>query len=165
MRNSAVLLVLLLAACRLDGEPGRVDAPADAAAGEVPFELMQPGETAMLVPVHINGAGPYELVFDTGATLTCVSTALADELQLRDLPGAVGMGAGVIGSGRIRIVRFDSLRVGNAVAHDIPGCVLDLTGLEAMGSPVQGLLGLNFMQQFDVNLDFRRGVVGFTGRD
>jgi predicted aspartyl protease len=157
-----LLLLLLLPGCQLDGEPRAVDSPADEQAGEVPISFLGANDAALLVSVHINGEGPFELVLDTGATFTCVATELADRLDLPDQRGAVGFGAGVQGAGRVRIVRFDSVRVGNAVARDMAGCVLDLSALEAVGAGVDGLLGLNFLREFDVRLDFQRRVLTLT---
>jgi predicted aspartyl protease len=165
------LLVLLtlfavpLSACDVSGAPGTVAAPADTAAGEVPLRFVGANEAALIVPVHINGQGPFDLVLDTGATYTCLTTALAERLDLPDQRGAVGFGAGVHSAGRVRIVRIDSVRVGAAVAEDMAGCVLDLATLEMIGTSVDGLLGLNFLRAFHVRLDFERNVLTLTARE
>jgi predicted aspartyl protease len=153
---------LLAAGCVPDGEPASAEAPADTAAGETSITFVGMGDAALVVPVEINGSGPYELVLDTGATYTCVTESLAAALDLPEQRGAVGIGAGVHGSARVRIVRFDSVRVGSAIARDMPGCVLDLSTLEAVGTSVDGLLGLNFLREFDVRLDFGRNVLTLT---
>jgi predicted aspartyl protease len=165
MRHATASLLLLLAGCQFGGEPAATHAPADAAAGEVPLEFLGAGEAALVAPVFINGAGPFNLVLDTGATFTCVTTALADRLNLPDQRGAVGLGTGVHATARVRIIRFDSVRVGAATAHAMPGCVLDLTALEIAGTDVDGLLGLNFLRAFDVRLDFQRNVLTLTAAD
>jgi predicted aspartyl protease len=165
MRSSSALLLLWLvfpASCAQDGAPGRVQAPTDADAGEIPLQMVGTNEAALIVPVHINGQGPFDLVLDTGATFTCVTHEVAEQLALPDQPGAVGFGAGVQSAGRVRIIRFDSVRVGAAAAHDMSGCVLDLSSLELIGTSVDGLLGLNFLRSFDVRLDFVRNVVTLT---
>jgi predicted aspartyl protease len=160
--NGVLTLVLGLAGCRVSGEPAAASAPADPAAGEVAMAGAGPDAAALLVPVHINGAGPFNLVLDTGATFTCVTTELAEQLQLPDQRGAVGIGAGVHTTARVRIIRYDSVRVGLAVVHDMPGCVLDLSALDIVETGVDGLLGLNFLRAFDVQLDFRRGILTLT---
>jgi predicted aspartyl protease len=162
MRHAAASLLLTLAGCQLGGEPAATDAPADPAAGEVQLHFAGTGEAALVAPVYINGAGPFNLVLDTGATYTCVTTALAEQLSLPDQRGTVGIGTGVHATARVRIIRFDSVRVGAATAHAMPGCVLDLTALEIVGASVDGLLGLNFLRAFDVSLDFQRNVLTLT---
>lgn len=159
-----LLLAMACAGCQVDGEPAAVHAPADPAAGEVALEPTGSQDAALLVPVYVNGAGPFNLVLDTGATFTCVTTAVAEQLQLPEQRGAVGFGAGVHATARVPIIRYDSLRVGNASVSDMAGCVLDLTSLEAIGASVDGLLGLNFLRAFDVQLDFRRNVLTLTAQ-
>lgn len=160
MKRIPFLPMLVLAAgCQAGGAPASVDAPADSAAGEVALDIVGPGGAAVVVPVHINGRGPYNLVLDTGATFTCVTTAVAEELDLPEQRGVVGFGAGVHTAGRVRLVRYDSVRVAGATARDMGGCVLDLASLESIGTRVDGLLGLNFLREFDVRLDFRRNVL------
>lgn len=150
---SAVLAVVL-AACQFSGEPTRVDAPADSASGTVSFDLAGPGGAALVVPVHINGEGPHEFVLDTGATLTCVNESLADSLNLPESSGKIGVGAGVGGSGRMRLVSVDSLRLGETKAFDLTACALNLSELQTAGIRVDGLLGLNFLKSFRMTLDF-----------
>jgi predicted aspartyl protease len=158
-RAAPVAAALLLAACPAAVAPERVEAPADSAAGETTFELAGPGGGALVVPVHVNGAGPFRFVLDTGATLTCVGSALSDSLALPEQRGAAGIGAGIGGTGRMRLVRLDSLRVGAAVAAGMTACSLELAHITDLGFDVQGLLGLNFLREFRVTLDFDRRVM------
>jgi len=159
--RSARLAAALLVVTSCDaGAPARVQAPADSAAGEVDFTLAGPGGAALVVPVFINGEGPFDFVLDTGATFTCIDNALAERLGLREQTGQVAIGAGVGGAGRVRLVRVDSLRIGAASAERMTACVLDLQALQSIGTGVHGLVGLNFLKSFHVTLDFERNVVG-----
>jgi clan AA aspartic protease (TIGR02281 family) len=151
--------LLVLTSCDV-GAPARVQAPVDSAAGEVAFELAGPGGAALVVPVFINGQGPFDFVLDTGATFTCVDDALAERLGLQEQRGQVAIGAGVGGAGRVRLVRMDSLRIGEARVERMTACVLDLQALRSIGTGVHGLVGLNFLKSFRVTLDFQRNVVG-----
>jgi predicted aspartyl protease len=150
-------LVAALSGCE-SGAPGAVHAPADAAAGEVEFTMAGPGGAALMVPVYVNGEGPLDFVLDTGATFTCVSEETAERLRLPERPTA-GIGVGVGGTSRLRLVQVDSLRLGGAAAESLPACLLDLAHTEAIGLSMDGLLGLNFLSSFLVTLDFERGVV------
>ena len=118
------------------------------------FDLAGPGGAAVVVPVHIDGRGPYDLILDTGATLTCVDSSLANELALRERVGTIGAAIGVGGGGRVKIVTIDSLRVGEARAKELTACVMDLGALRAIGTEVRGLLGLNFLRNFRLTIDF-----------
>lgn len=153
------LLVLAIAGCAEVGAPARVEVPLDSAAGEVAFDLAGPGGAVLLVPVEINGQGPFHFVFDTGATLTCVDRTLVERLALPTQSGAVGVGAGVSSAGRVDLVRLDSIRLGEASAHDLSACVVDLQHTRSIGVEIDGLVGLNLLREFLVTLDFERGVV------
>ena len=157
-RAFLLFLLVLLAGCR-QMDARSVRAPADSAAGEVAFRLAGQDGAALLVPVHVNGEGPFDFVLDTGATVTCIDAALADSLSLPPLRGAVGMGAGATGAGQLRLVRMDSVRVAGARASGLPGCVLDLAHIRSVGFEADGLLGLNFLKPFRVTLDFERSVL------
>jgi predicted aspartyl protease len=154
----ALLLIIAVAACRPPG-PSRVEAPADSVAGEIPFRMAGPEDVAILVPVRLNGTGPYDFVLDTGATLTCLHDELADSLELRQSAGMLGYGAGVGSGGNIRLVEIDSVAVGAARVFDLTGCVLDLAQAHALGIEADGLLGLNFLRAFHVGLDFERDIL------
>jgi predicted aspartyl protease len=153
-----------LAACDM-AAPARVTVPADSVAGEIPFRLAGSGGAMLLVAVMVNGEGPFDLVLDTGATLTCLDSRLASELNLPRAAGAFGYGAGVGGTGRVALVRVDSLRLGEAHAERLTACVLDLEhlgqlhGVGTTGTQVHGLLGLNFLRNYRVTLDFERNIV------
>ena len=155
---TVVWLSTLAGACQPTG-PSRVEAPADTAAGEIAFEMAGPTDAAILVPVTINGEGPFDFVLDTGATITCVDPVVADSLALPEREGTLGFGAGVGGSGRIEIVGIDSIRVGGVRAYDLTACVVDLGQMEMLGFDVHGLLGLNFLKPFRMTLDFERDVL------
>jgi predicted aspartyl protease len=154
----ALLVCLVASACDI-GAPARVDAPADTAAGEVAFRLAGPNDVALLVPVYLNGQGPFDFVLDTGATMTCISHQTAEHLELPRQRGAVGVGVGIGGGGRVSFVRVDSLRLGAAQAFDMTACLLDLQHIQAVGPEVHGLVGLNFLRSFRVTLDFERNVL------
>ena len=167
MRHSpiAIPLLVVLAACQPPGAPDTVHAPADSAAGETAFELAGPNGAALMVPVHVNGEGPFRFVLDTGATVTCVEDAVAERLALPTARGASGIGAGVEGTARMRLVRLDSLRVGGARAEGLTACALDLAHTAAIGVEIEGLLGLDFLRSYRVTLDFDRQVLLLQAAD
>lgn len=156
--NRLMLSLLLLPACAEMG-PDRVEFPADSAAGEVAFELAGPGGAALVVPVRINGQGPYPFVLDTGATVTCVDDELASSLSLPEVRGVVGTAAGVGGQGGLSLVSVDSLSIAGVRAYELEACVIDLEHLSGMGLELDGLIGLNVLMEFRVTLDFERNIV------
>jgi predicted aspartyl protease len=147
------LLALASAGCRSETS-SRAAAPTANAPDEIPFKLVGIGESAIVVPVLVNGRGPYDFILDTGATLTCVDATLETELRLPERFAQFGVGAGAEGVGRVRLVTIDSLRVGNEQATSLSSCVLDLKHLALLSPSVRGLLGLNFLRSYRVTIDF-----------
>ncbi|HEX6307407.1 MAG TPA: retropepsin-like aspartic protease [Longimicrobiales bacterium] len=153
-----IMLAVVVGGCdRL--APSRVAVSPDTASGEVAFELAGAGGAALMVPLRINGRGPFDFILDTGATVTCVDERLATALALPDVPGGIGIGAGVGGQGALRLVAMDSLTLGSATAYDLHACVVDLEHLAGLDLDVDGLVGLNFLREFHVTLDFERNVL------
>lgn len=152
---SILLLGLLALGCSLPGavSPG---APSETAPGEVNFELAGPNEAALIVPVKINGQGPYDFVLDTGATFTCVDRPLAEELKLPDWSGPLGSVVITGGEGQMGFVKIDKLEVGDtASATELVACKLDLSRMQPPGFGIKGLVGLNFLKNYRLTIDFQ----------
>jgi predicted aspartyl protease len=149
---------LVCSSCVMDGlSPATV--PAQVGPGEVAFELAGPGGAAIVVPIRLNGEGPFNFVVDTGATFTCVDQELAERLKLPDKAGTIGFGAGLGGAGALRVVEIDAVEVGSARATNLTAAVIDLENIKGAGLDVHGLLGLNFLQSYRVTFDFERKVL------
>lgn len=166
-RPLVLAAALAASACRIESPPaaGEGIAPPETAAGEVAFRLEGPNDAALVVPVHINGTGPYDFVFDTGATLTCVDPDLAAQLGLQEQPVGPGVGIGAGGAERLSVVSIDSVRIGRALVTDVLACVVDLQTARRFGLEVHGLVGLNFMKPFTITIDFDRQVIRIVQPD
>jgi len=101
------------------------------------------------IRIHAN------LVFDTGATYTMISWAIADKLGLNPQKSRSSVPFHTA-SGHVEapLVRLEELNVKGARVFHLDLIVHDLPE-EAR---VDGLLGLNFLKNFSVNLDFQKGV-------
>jgi len=157
--------VLACGGCDGIAIPSGATVQADSSAGQVPLRVAGRGGAVLMVATYINGTGPYNLVLDTGATLTCLDQRLARHLSLPRKTGAIGLGAGVGGSGRVELVHVDSIRLGAATVRNLTACVLDLGHLRELGAGgVSGLLGLNFLTPFHVTLDFEQRIMTLKAR-
>ncbi len=131
--------------------------PSETAPGEVNFKLAGPNEAALIVPVKINGRGPYDFVLDTGATFTCVDQPLAEELKLPAWSGPLGSVVITGGEGQVGFVKIDTLEVGDtAQASELVACKLDLSRMQPPGFGIKGLVGLNFLKSYRLTIDFER---------
>jgi predicted aspartyl protease len=109
-----------------------------------------------VVAVKVNGAGPYEFIVDTGATITVLDKALFHELGLQ-----------AMGSSRI----VSSAGVTNQILSQVKEITLDGLSVQnikvvSMQSPLQGsdyravrgVLGENFLRHFDILFDIQTGL-------
>ncbi len=130
---------------------------------EVAFRLAAPTKPLVMVPVFVNGRGPYAFIVDTGASVTVVSPALADALGIDRAENATMTGAG--GMLQSTVGRVASLGVGAAVLQDLSVVVSDFLEHigKAVGTTVDGVVGYNFLRDFRVTIDYPNGVVWLTG--
>ena len=109
----------------------------------------------IVVPVMINGSGPYDFMLDTGASLTMLDPKLADELALPR-----------VGEKKIVAVQHaevvSSVRVNSISVAGATVAVQDVGASDQVRSlpiKVRGVLGEDFLQNFDVLIDYRHQVL------
>jgi hypothetical protein len=105
----------------------------------------------VVVPIRINGAGPYNFLLDTGTSRSMVVAKIADRLSLP----AAGRSTivGVHGTSAISLVQTSSLTLAGAT---VPYLQLTVVPNDSgFPSDVAGVLGEDFLEHFDVLLDNR----------
>ena len=119
----------------------------------VPF---QKRGTVVVVPATINEKAAVKFVVDTGASYTMISQATAKELEIdleKKLPTIPFQTAnGVI---QAPLVTLSSVDVGGLQIKDLTAAVHDVFPDPA----VSGLLGLNFLSNFRMDIDTQNGVL------
>lgn len=141
---------ILVVAAVLAGLRGRAAGSwLGAGAEEVPLE----GDGSFWhVRATVNSRERATLLVDTGATLCAVSPAIARRLDLAPV-GAVDVRT-ANGLVRAPLVRLRQLEVGDVRARDLDAVVHD-----AGPAPLDGILGLNFLNRFHYAVDPRRRVL------
>ena len=132
------------------------------AASEIPFRLA--GGRFVVVPVRVDGHGPFEFLLDTGTDTTLLTPEVAARLALRPTSRvalATPAGARAVARAGVR-----SLSVGPKL---LGGGVVLIDGLEelrALDSRLCGVVGQNFLGRLNYSLDYgRRLLVVEDGRD
>jgi hypothetical protein len=115
------------------------------------------GRSRIIVPVKINHTGPYDFLVDTGAQVTAVDSALAAEfhLTMEGTTGIVGVGFHTQSSfGHLEILEAGSHAIANPMV-----VVYNLGFLQVADRRIRGILGGNFLQHFDVLIDYDHGIL------
>ena len=111
----------------------------------------------IIVPVTINGSGPYDLVLDTGSNHTILDQELADELKLRR--GGETTIWGARASEASSAIYLDSLSIAGATVAGKDLALFTRPNLRGYPRKVRGFLGEDFLQKFDVLIDYRHMVI------
>ncbi|MBI4246106.1 MAG: clan AA aspartic protease [Candidatus Rokubacteria bacterium] len=116
-----------------------------------------PGQPIM-VDVRINGSSTAKLMLDTGADRTLISprALVASGVSITRVV-ARGQMAGVTGTDQVQYVIVESLEIGEAKVGRMP-----VAAYEMPQGPGDGLLGRDFLDQFNVSIDSARGEVRLT---
>ena len=114
---------------------------------DVPFEAI---DRHAIITVRINDRVDARLLLDTGATVVQISQSLAGRLNMdltRNPLVKVTLADGR--EAEVKAVMLDSVQVADARAEQVAGIVSPTE----LSNGVDGLLGMSFLQQFDVHLD------------
>lgn len=125
--------------------------------GKLPILPLQLGRRSQIVvKVSVNHEGPYDFMVDTGSQLTSLSPGLATELQLH-MQGTTD----VVGVGRSRaaFARLGSLQAGSHEVSNLLVTVQNLEHLQEGDLPIRGILGSDFLQHFDVLIDYGQRIL------
>jgi aspartyl protease family protein len=104
----------------------------------------------------INESTRASFVVDTGASYTMISQAMARELNI-DLSSAIPKIPFQTANGTIMapLVTLESIEIGGLQVKDLSAAVHDI-----FPDPgITGLLGLNFLSQFRIDIDTQNGVL------
>jgi len=121
------------------------------AAHEVDFRLA--GKHLVIVPVLVEGQGPYEFLLDTGSTISVVDRELARALGLTPLQHTVMRTAS--GTERAPIARLNRLQVGSQSTETVLVLCSELSSLRSLDAGIRGILGFNFLSRFRYLLDYK----------
>jgi predicted aspartyl protease len=120
---------------------------------KVKFRLAGDAQPLILLPVQVNGDGPFEFILDTGAGTSLLSSDLAKKLKIKIISTKEGQSAG--GKISVSLAKVDSLAVGQAKLDDVDVGIVDLTHIgNTIGTKIDGDIGYNFLKHFRITIDY-----------
>lgn len=128
-----------------------------ASAGDVGFRFAQ--KRFVVVPVRVDGHGPYDFLLDTGSTTSVVHEKLGKELGLKPLQQTVIRTAS--GTERVPIARIGEMALGAQSTETVLVLVSKMDGVRKLDENIRGILGFNFLSRFRYTLDYRTRELGF----
>lgn len=107
--------------------------------------------------VSINRGQPSDFLLDTGTQMTVVDQSLAAELNIPTVGEAKIAGVSV--QGKMKFAEIHTLAVGDHVSTGQRVLVYNMDKLQQAGFAIRGLLGQDFLSQFDVLIDNAHNVL------
>jgi len=109
---------------------------------------------AVVVPVNINGRGPFQFLLDTGSSHSVISRSLADKLALR----FVARTSVTTTTGREwrPVVSLHQTTIGSAQSEGLLASVAPASQLDVITRGVEGIIGQDFLFDLNYTLDYRR---------
>jgi hypothetical protein len=138
---------LVLAAPIVPALAAETHCPGNAAS--LPFRLVNRHQ--ILLSVSINHTGPYSFQLDSGVQITMIDLSLAAELHL-DTQGAAEV-AGVGSRQSASFAQLDLVEAGSYGVANQSVLVYDLQNLHSAYLYIQGILGEDFLEHFDMLID------------
>jgi hypothetical protein len=142
-----------------------LDTGAEEGTIRVPLVVLQApdGSTLALVPVTINGQGPFRFALDTGASKSLIDATLSDQLGLK-VVGNAGQVTGVTGAANAELVSVTNWQAGSVVLNQNQIIRLDLGGASG-GGQLQGLLGSDILSTYGaIQVDYVNQILILTPR-
>ena len=120
---------------------------------DVTFSLAGGSQPVIIVPVSINGRGPFQFILDTGAGLSLLAPYMASRFGIVATEFHEARGAG--GAVKIGLCRVASHQVGAAERTNLKlGITDELHRIGTrVGARVDGDLGFNFLSAFEATID------------
>lgn len=117
-----------------------------------------PGSNRVTIDAYVNGSVNQNFLVDTGATMVTITSSTAEALGLRVGPANHTLST-VGGTVKAAAVIIDSIEIDGWIEYDVRAFVVDIPN-----RPGLGLLGLNYLGRFRMDLKTDQGTLLLTPR-
>jgi len=139
--SAALVVIVVLAPTAVAAETSEIDIRIDETAG-------------VIVPVTIDGSGPFPFLLDTGSTHSVISGSLAERLAMR----FVAKTSVLTSTGREwrPVVELNQTTIARARSERLLASVAPSAQLDSIARGIEGIIGQDFLFAFNYTLDYRR---------
>jgi Aspartyl protease len=135
--------------------PSTSKAPAKGASA-IPVKV---SGSRVIVSVNFNNSTVANLLLDTGASRTMISSRLAKILRLQSI--GFGKGYGIGGTVTVSTARVESVKLGEMERQNLLVMIHDFSP----DPSYEGLLGFDFLSHFHLSLDLQKSLLVLTPRN
>jgi predicted aspartyl protease len=112
------------------------------------------------IPAYLNEKGPFDFTLDTGAGMTIISKALADQINLEVYQGpkakAIGVGGNPI---PVKAATVSSLQLGKLTFHEKAVAVIDFDPTMRPDCFTPGVIGHDILKDYILIVDYQTKTV------
>ena len=119
-------------------------------------------EGLCFVDVEVNGKGPYNFLFDSGASQNILSNRLAKEIAIKSIKSPIP--AQGVGQAEMRLAVADSIKIGGFEHKEPMVGVMDMSHISGeLGKHLMGIVGQNTIKQMErIKFDFANSKLSIT---
>jgi hypothetical protein len=117
----------------------------------LPFKLIN--NYMIVLPVMINGHGPFNFLFDSATTTTIIDPQLAKLLELQTSSSNTPL-ITLAGNRSLPWTKLDSFNLGNIQLNDLPSIIADITEIQNASPNIKGVIGANASTQFNYFIEY-----------
>jgi len=133
-------------------QPGQTDTFLQPDAPPIPFNFES---NHIIFNVQLNGRDPIGFILDTGADENVINTSRLADFGLKTYGKTIATGGG--GSAEYDYATGATFKLPGVEVRNQHVAVIDQTGLEhALGMPLGGLLGYDFLSRFVIEIDYQK---------
>src|SRR5262249_36673767 len=101
----------------------------------------------IIVPVSVNGVGPFDFILDTGASTTVIDREIAKQLYLHSTEAATVKGGET--TKVLACYRLDALSLGPKSVDNLKAPCAELREIHSVSPKIHGVLGQDFLSRFN----------------
>ena len=126
----------------------------------VPFNLLITKH--IVIPIKVNGKGPYRVVFDTGSPVNMLSSKVGRQAGLLDKDSQLPL-LGILAVGGQATIK--SLEIGDLKTKNVSAIVMDHPTIQTMSElfgPIDGIVGFPLFARYRLSIDYRHRTLTLT---